>query len=256
MNRSIVARAYYNHFNITSKKLPNQYRVYNRDGILAYKFPEDSMYLNLVWANKITHPDIIRKVDKSFYKQTPHCWMINEEDQESVFNAIAAGLIKTDPFYEMVYDINSSSIIEINKTTLSHIKEIRTDDELKEWCDVFSKGYQVHTAEYIYGYKSGVHNASCPYTVIGYNKDNKAVCTGQIYISGGYACIIGISTLEEERGKGYSREINLHLIEYAKRNGCKLVALNSLPNVQEFYLKLGFKIYSKDWGFVHQKYCT
>lgn len=83
--------------------------------------------------------------------------------------------------------------------------------------------------------------------------NEKPVATGQLFISEEYACIVAIFTLQEERNKGYARMINYNLIKYAKGQGCRMISLNSLPETQEFYTKLGFKLYSKDFRYIPLK---
>lgn len=250
MTKSISARAIYNAWNLAARKFPDKVKVFNDKEILAYNTSTEDPYLNWVWAKEIT-PNLVNKVDR-FFKGKPHCWFINKDDQTAVENATRSALIETYPFYEYVLELDDYSIKQEEVNELK-VKTIQNHEHLKVWSRVFSEAYDIHTPEYIYNYKKYLLDASNPYTILGYVNE-KPVATGQLFISGEYACIVAISTLQEERNKGYARMINYNLIKYAKVLGCSKVSLNSLLETQEFYTKLGFKLYSKDFGFVHMKH--
>jgi GNAT superfamily N-acetyltransferase len=250
MTTSISARAIYNTWNVAARKFPDKIKVFNEKGILAYNTPTDDPYLNWVWAKEITS-NLVNKIDR-FYRGKSYCWFINKDNQVMVENAIKSGLVETYSFYEYVMELDDYSIKqeEINRFK---IKTIQDHEHLKTWCRVFSEGYGTYNQDYYYNSQKYLFESKFPYTVLGYVNE-KPVVTGQLFISGGYACITAITTLKEERSKGYARAINYHLLNYAKEEGCNMLSLNSLHNAQGFYQNLGFKLYSKDYGYVHIKY--
>ena len=47
----------------------------------------------------------------------------------------------------------------------------------------------------------------------------------------------------DARNKGYGKYLNDKVEEYARKNGCDYIFLNSKFNSMDFWLKMGYKIY-------------
>lgn len=78
-------------------------------------------------------------------------------------------------------------------------------------------------------------------------KDNKAIGCGRIIIQGKTARIGRIAILKEYRRNGYGKKICEKLISLAEENQMDEIVLHSQCYVTNFYKKIGFKKYGKNF---------
>lgn len=83
--------------------------------------------------------------------------------------------------------------------------------------------------------------------------DGRPVTCGMMFMQGGVAGIHGVTTVQEERGKGYATELVNHMLTMAQNLGYKLAVAYVVTNSAMFYQKSGFaaycafQMYSMNW---------
>lgn len=94
---------------------------------------------------------------------------------------------------------------------------------------------------------------------VGYKDGHPTTC-GMLFTHGGIAGIYMVSTLTEERGKGYATELVRYLLANAQQLGYKVATAYTITSSAMFYQKIGFmaycafQIYSMNWHREHYEF--
>jgi GNAT superfamily N-acetyltransferase len=230
---------------------PDKIRYIYQKDLIAYKTPVDDVYLNWAWAENIT-PELINDIDKFF--ASPHCYYIDYNNQKSFDQAKSLGLFSIAKFRQFKMDL---ATFDEFKTLETHkdvtIKQVKTENDFKQWCEIFCEGYGAYSPRYIYEiYYPVLRAGEFMGVILFYN--NTPVTTGQLSYSDDIAGIFAIATIPKYRFQGFARIISNHLIYLAKKAGCKIAVLNSTPNADEMYSKLGFEPFLEEYIFIPEKY--
>lgn len=234
----------------TKETFPNQVDCLFENGIMAYKAPVRDAFLNLVWA-EVLNAEIINKVDK-FFNYSPHCYCLDEQNAKLMKAAKKLFLFPAFQCRQYVKDLKDL-MPDISVNNNINIKLVESDDEINIWCQTFCAGYEAYTPEYIKTYVTPFMKTSNIVLILG-SKETKPVSTGMLEINGEIAGISGIATIPHHRFKGFARRTCNALENYAKKKNCRFVALNSTPNANKMYEKLGFKPYLEEKLFLPSKY--
>lgn len=247
--KSIVARSLQNAWINTKRCFPTSVNCLFTAKLMAYNSPVDDAFLNWVWADDLSDKTI-KELDQFF--DSPYCYYLDSENPYLMNLASQYNLIPIIKYRQFKYKLNELSS-EKNHIKNFEIKLLDNSKEILTWANTFCAGYKAYNGEYIKKFIEPFFTTNNLFLVLGlYN--NIPVSTGMLFINEKIAGIFGVATIENYRSNGFAKAIINKLLHIAKANKCQLASLNSTPNADLLYRKIGFKPYIEDMVFLPKKY--
>ena len=129
-----------------------------------------------------------------------------------------------------------------------NIKKITTPQELTEWINVASTGFETLNLKL---FKNCLHNKE--FALYGGYSNNKMVTTALLFYHNDTAGIYHIVTLPEERGNGFGSEIFSYCEQESIDNGATQVIAQSTSDGLNAWMKTGMKSYGNFYLFCWNK---
>jgi len=249
--KSLVAKSLYKTWINSSNRYPNKVNLLTGEHFVAYSSPVDDAYLNWVWIENIT-PKLIKQID-DFYQNTPHCYFIDTSNKNLLQQINETNLIATNKFRQFYKNLSvDEDYTSDNKHNLK-IHLAKSPDEVDLWCKTFCKGYGAYSSEYI---KEDIRHfvEFDDFCLATGTYQGKPVTTGMLYTNGDTAGIFGISTIISHRNKGFAKQMSDFLSLVAKQKNCTKIALNSTPEADPMYFKLGYAPLLEEVIYIADKY--
>lgn len=207
---------------------------------------------NLVWNARLDENMLDAQIESILAPMQrrgfPAAWLVGPNSHPSYLGESLEqhGLFLADAMPAMAVDMHLLPTLSLPPDTV--ISEVSDAEQLKEWMQVFSIGFELpYTLAECFAYFPSHlgFSVTSPVRVFLAHQKGKAVACSMLFLNEGLAGIYCVATVPEARRQGLGAAVTLYPLLAARDRGYRIGLLQASRMGEPVYRKLGFEEYGK-----------